>query len=282
MIAPLKKHEFDKLRDLIMNACGISLDDDKDYLVESRLTDMGNELNAKTFDDLHRFIIQDQAKLMPRLIDLMTTNETYWFRDDSMWKALEEKIIPSLYASLTKREKREIRIWSAACSTGQEPYSLSILIDEVGNLPGNIAYKDNFQILATDISDAALLLAKSGKSNILSVKRGLSEQRLKKYFREDARSYVIDKEISKRIEFKKFNLMDSFILLGKYDLILCRNVAIYFTNDFKKQLFRKFAMALNPESHFIIGASESLIGYSDDFDSMNHGNAIYYQLKKKR
>jgi chemotaxis protein methyltransferase CheR len=279
MIAPLQTKEFAKLRDMIVNACGIYLEDDKDYLVESRLTDLGNELKAETFSDLHRLIISDSNKLMPRLIDLMTTNETYWFRDDSLWRALEKKIIPDFFDLLKNGKKREIKIWSAACSTGQEPFSLSLLIEEIGQQLGNSIYKDSFHILGTDISDEALLLARSGKANLFSVKRGLSEARLKKYFTQDGRVYILKEDITRRVEFKKLNLMDSFLLLGKFDLVLCRNVAIYFTNEFKKELFRKIARILLPDGILFIGASESLIGHSEEFKSDSYENAIYYHLK---
>jgi chemotaxis protein methyltransferase CheR len=279
MIAPLQFHEFEKLRDLIINACGIYLTDDKDYLVESRLTDLGNELGAKNFGDLHQIIIRDMNKLMPRVVDLMTTNETYWFRDDSLWNAMENHIIPGFFHRLMKGEKREIRIWSAASSTGQEPYSLSILIDELAERLGKFAFKDSFRIIATDISDEALMLARSGKSNVFSVKRGLSDKRREKYFTKEGHHYVLNPDIMKRVEFKKFNLMDSFILLGRFDLVLCRNVAIYFTDDFKKELFRKISRTLNPEGLLIIGASESLLGHSNIFESRSHGNALFYQLK---
>lgn len=279
MIAPLQFHEFEKLRDLIINACGIFLTDDKDYLVESRLTDMGNELGAANFGELHQFIIRDMNKLMPRLVDLMTTNETYWFRDESLWSAMEEHIIPGLFDLLTRGKKQNIRIWSAACSTGQEPYSISILIDELAERLGKFAFKDSFRILATDISDEALMLARSGKSNMFSVKRGLSDLRRDKFFKKEGLHYLLDSEIMKRVEFRKFNLMDSFITLGKFDLVLCRNVAIYFTDEFKKELFRKISRSLNPAGLFIIGASESLLGYSTAFESKSAGNALYYQLK---
>ncbi len=279
MIAPLQYYEFTKLRDLIISACGIHLEDDKDYLVESRLTDLGNELECKTFGELHQRIIRDMNKLLPRVIDLMTTNETYWFRDDSLWNAMKEKIIPGFVDRLVKGEKKEIRIWSAACSTGQEPYSLSILIDETARNMGFNSFKNSFRIMATDISDEALMLARSGRASFLSVKRGLSPQRLDIYFKQEGRHYILDDEVKKRVEFRKINLMDSFILLGSFDLILCRNVAIYFTDEVKKELFRKFSRSLVSDGIFIIGSSESLLGHSDDFVSMSHGNALYYQLK---
>ncbi len=279
MIAPLQFHEFEKLRDLIINACGIFLTDDKDYLVESRLTDLGNELGAANFGELHQFIIKDMNRLLPRLVDLMTTNETYWFRDESLWNALEGHLLPGFFEMLATGKKNEIRIWSAACSTGQEPYSLSILIDQLAEQLGKFAFKDSFRILATDISQEALMLARSGKANIFSIKRGLSDQRREKYFKKEGNHYQLNSEIMKRVEFKRYNLMDSFITLGKFDLVLLRNVAIYFTDEFKKELFYKISRTLNPTGLFIIGASESLLGYSDAFESKSFGNALFYQLK---
>ena len=181
MVAPLTKHEFDKLRDLIVNICGIAIDDGKDYLVETRLSSLAQELNAETFSDLHRIAVSRSEEVLPKIIDLMTTNETFWFRDDSLWNLLEEEIVPKLFALLDSMGG-PVRIWSMACSTGQEPYSLSMLIEErAARINKNSAVHD-FTILATDISPSALFIAKNGRYDKFAMSRGLSEAQKKKIF----------------------------------------------------------------------------------------------------
>jgi chemotaxis protein methyltransferase CheR len=279
MIEPLRTEEFHKIRELLVHSCGIDLDDDKEYLVESRLTDFGNEIGASSFGDLHNKILADKSSLLPRVIDLMTTNETFWFRDDSAWTALAEEIIPNYVEMLQTGKKSRIRIWSAASSTGQEAYSLSMLIKETCEAKGQPSLFNSFEILGTDISNEALYLAKAAKYNIINVKRGLSPERLEKYFTKDGRSFALNTQIQSITEFKFFNLLDPFDTLGSFDMVLCRNVAIYFSGDFKKKLFSKIHSTINEDGLLMLGASESLFGYSTDFETVEHSSAIYYRKK---
>jgi chemotaxis protein methyltransferase CheR len=279
MIKPLTKHEFDKLKDLIVNACGIFLEDDKDYLVESRLTDFGNELGANSFGELHSMIIADQGKHIPTVIDLMTTNETFWFRDDSIWSTLNEDIIPKYIDKLKSGEMSSVRIWSAASSTGQEAYSLSMMIRELTTNAGVPHLAQSFKILATDISEEALALARAAKYNIISIKRGLSEERLERFFMQEGNVYFLNDNIKNMVDFKYFNLMDPFTSLGAFDFVLCRNVAIYFSAETKKDLFKKIHNLLAPQGLLLLGATESLLGYSKDFITKEFGQGIYFEAK---
>ena len=278
MTETLKQHEFEKIRDLLVSVCGIVLSDDQDYLVETRLFEMANDLGARTFDELHRMISREKSLLI-RVVDLMTTNETFWFRDESCWTTLREAILPYLVEKLEKKGYPYIRIWSAAASTGQESYSLLILIHEMLEKWGKSAYFDRFSVLGTDISKEVIYLAKRGIYDPFTISRGMNEQRLAKYFTKERRSFAINEYIKSRVEFRNFNLMDSFAALGKFDLVLCRNVAIYFSNDFKTKLFEKIKCVLHPNGFLMLGASESMIGIKNNYVHRSHGTGLYYSVR---
>lgn len=277
MIEPLKKEEFDKIRDLLVTVCGIVLSDDQDYLVETRLTETANEIGAKTFMELHQKMMVDKA-LLTKVVDLMTTNETLWFRDESCWKTLGDVIIPELIHRLEKG-KLSIRIWSAAASTGQESYSLMILIHEILSRKGRLDLFKRFSIVGTDISNAVVYLAKRAVYDQFTISRGMSKERLAKYFTLERKSYKLNDEIKSQVDFKSFNLMDSFMGMGPFDLVLCRNVAIYFSPEFKKELFDKISRVMTADAYFMLGATESLIGLETNFKNLSYGNGLYYALR---
>lgn len=277
MISNLAQHEFVKIRDLLKESCGIVLNDDQDYLVETRLTDLGNELGAETFGDMHRMIIQDQHKLLPRIIDLMTTNETLWFRDNSLWTMLRNYLMPALFEKTLLSDKK-LRIWSAASSTGQELYSLVILIKELLDQLGKPGLIEQVELLGTDISTTALNIAERAVYDSFTIKRGLSEEQRNRYFTEAGKGWALKNEIKSHVTFKAFNLMDSFSSLGTFDMVLCRNVAIYFSEEFKIDLFNKISRVLNPEGVMVIGASESLMGLSTQFKLQYADKGVFYHL----
>lgn len=280
MVAPLTKPDFIRLRDLLLQSCGIYLEDDKDYLVETRLASMADELGCKNFFELYSRIVRESQQLLPKLIDLMTTNETYWFRDDSLWAMMEQHLIPELLERLSKGQKNSVRIWSAACSTGQEVYSLKILFDEIARRKGLTHYLKSISFLATDISSTVLFLAKSGRYNSMSLSRGLSEPRKQAYFEKIGETvWKIKDELKENISFERFNLMDQFSSYGKFDMILCRNVLIYFSIDCKKELLKKFHASLGVDGIFLLGASESIFNYSNDFETKEFGRGVCYRPK---
>ncbi|MFH1076329.1 MAG: protein-glutamate O-methyltransferase CheR [Pseudomonadota bacterium] len=282
MVAPLTKYEFNKMRDLIVHVCGIAVDDDKDYLVETRLTSLAQELGAESFGDLHRIAVARSDEIVPRIIDLMTTNETFWFRDENTWDALEHKILPELFDLISKRPY-PVRIWSMAASTGQEPYSLAMLIEEIAEKRGQSYAIDQFKILATDISKSVLFIARAGKYNKFAMGRGMSDTRRNRFFEENPNYWKIRDTIKNRVMFQEYNLLDAFSSLGSFDMILCRNVAIYFPQHIKKDMFKKIARTLQPDSGILIlGSAESLVGYSEDYITMEYGNAVYYKVNKTR
>jgi chemotaxis protein methyltransferase CheR len=279
---PISTEEFNLLRNFILKHSEIEVKPEKTYLIESRLSRMMVELGASNFKEFYHNAQSDSSgKLRERIIDAMTTNETFWFRDSKPWALMRETIFPQLIEAKRKRGiGSKIRIWSAACSTGQEPYSIAMILDDMltsGRYPG--VRGDDFEIMATDISPSVLYLANAGRYNQLAMSRGLSDEYRNRYFTQQLKIWEVNPSLKSRITFKKFNLQDHPSSLGRFDFVLCRNVAIYFTDQFKRELFRRIHGTLNPPGFFLLGSSESLVGYSTDFDMAEAQGAIYYKLK---
>ncbi len=277
----ISTEEFNLLRNFILKHSEIEVKPEKTYLIESRLSRMMVELGASNFREFYENAQRDTTgKLKERIIDAMTTNETFWFRDAKPWALMRETIFPQLIEAARARPGMKIRIWSAACSTGQEPYSIAMVIDDVlssGKYPG--VRLEQFEIMATDISPSVLFLANAGRYNQLAMSRGLPEKYKTKYFTQQGKIWVVNPSLKSRITFKKFNLQDHPSVLGKFDYVLCRNVAIYFTDQFKRELFQRIHGLLNPPGFFLLGSSESLVGYSTNFSMVEAQNAIYYKKK---
>jgi len=271
--------EYLLLKQFIETHCGIVLEKGKEYLIETRLSELAKEVGADSFQAFHLKAKKDESgHLRERIIDAMTTNETSWFRDSSAWEYLRKKAVPNLIDRMTKGEK--VRVWSAASSTGQEAYSLAMLFYDILQYRGILKYLDRFEILGTDISSSAIATARSGRYDSIAIQRGLQKDKQNRFFKMDANQWEILPEIKKLVSFKEFNLQDSFINLGKFDMILCRYVSIYFSEQFKKELFAKFARALKrPKDILLLGATESLRGFSDSFDIEYYQNAMI-NLKK--
>lgn len=258
---------------------GIVLDHSKAYLVESRLGPLAEELGCQNYNDLIMKSRNDPHRVVEnRVIDAITTNETFFFRDNNPFELLRHKVFPDLFdhimapGNLTKK----LKIWSAACSTGQEVYSIAIILREL------LSEIDqwNIHILGTDISDAAIAQASYGRYNRTEISRGLAPVQIDKYFHDDGNNKRINDELRATAQFKRQNLHDSFSNIGKFDLILCRNVSIYFSPENRRTIFERIANQLNPNGLLIIGASESLMGISDRFERKDYMRSVYYQLKE--
>ena len=276
----LTDNEFSLMKGFIEKHCGIHLDPGKEYLIETRLTDIVLEQGCRNFFEFYQKAQADpMGKLRDRIVDAMTTNETYFFRDDNLWNWLREEGIPELLKRAATGNP--VRIWSAAASTGQEGYSLAMMIDELAREKGNPALADRIEIVGTDISSAALFLAIGGRYDQLAIKRGLSDARRSRYFRQDNNVWAIDDALRKRVRFQRFNLMNSFASLGSFDLVLCRYVAIYFAEEFKRSLFHRLALALKPRSPLLLGATETLRGLCDDFEIEMRKNTTLFVRKEE-
>jgi chemotaxis protein methyltransferase CheR len=215
------------------------------------------------------------AKLRHRILDAMTTNETSWFRDTYPFDILKEKLLPEL----GKKHPSRLRIWSAACYTGQEPYSLSMVITEyMQSKPGSLP-TSGIEILGTDISPTVLEKARSACYDEASVARGLSLERKQRFFKHSDNCWRIIDPIRERITFRELNLMQSYAALGKFDIIFCRNVLIYFSAELKRDILSRMAKSLVPGGYLILGGSESITNYSEEFELVRWRNGVIYKLK---
>ena len=265
---------YDRFRKYLEKESGISLSDNKQYLVASRL---GKLLEREKFTKIEELVTALErsgrvSKLREEVINAMTTNETLWFRDSHPFKILKELILPQM-------DKRPVRIWSAASSTGQEPYSISMILEEYKQLkPG--ALKPGEKIIATDICTNILQHAKQAEYDSLAIARGLSPDNQNRYFEKLSDSvWKVKPHISSRVEFKHLNLIDSFTTLGKFDVIFCRNVLIYFTAETKLDILKRMHASLNPGGYLFLGGSEALSGLSSMFDIVQCHPGIVYKAK---
>lgn len=277
----ISSKEFTLMQKYIRDECGINIGDDKAYLIESRLSGMLRELNCSNYGQLYNLIsTRGDRDIAERVIDAITTNETLWFRDKTPWIIMEEILLPQYIHELRTGEKDKIRIWSAGCSTGQEPYSIAIAIYDYLERKGlKEKFLSKFEIIGTDISSTVLNIAKQGRYDNISIMRGLPIDYRDKYFNNEGRVWVLDDDIINMVEFRKFNLQNSFVLLGKFDAIFCRYVMIYFSSEFKEKLVPKFSMALSRDGVFFIGSSEVFKDYRHYFEMREHAGGVYYQKK---
>lgn len=274
----INETEFASMRQLLAELCGITVAENKAYLIETRLGSLVLESGCGTFSEFHQKLkYGGDLKLRDRVVDLMTTNETLWFRDGHPFRILEEVLLPEYARQQSEGRRQGLRIWSAACSTGQEPYSIAMVLREAMRRHAELG-RLRVEILASDISVSALRLAKLGQYEPLAINRGLPEHYRERYFTNQGRVWSIAPQIREMVTLKKVNLQDSFAALGRFDVILCRNVAIYFSDVFKRDLFSRFAAALYPDGVFFMGASESLSNYCGAFRMERAAGGVYYRL----
>ncbi len=272
----ISSQEYDAFRAFLEEACGIVLGDNKHYLVSSRLGRLMKEFDSSSIGDLiAKMKRQPRSGLRERVIDAMTTNETLWFRDNHPYALLADFVLPEV----AKRRPAKVKIWSAACSSGQEPYSISMVIQEyLQRRPGSL--KDNVQITATDISPTMLSHAKEALYDNLALSRGLSPERKQKFFTQEGEQWRVNEQIRRRVIFKELNLMNAYASLGKFDIIFCRNVLIYFSAELKRDILNRMAQALVPGGYLFLGSTETLASYCDEFETVRHQGGIVYQVKE--
>ena len=278
-LASINPAEYEEFRQFLEDACGILLGENKHYLVQSRLGKVVSDSGVVSLGDLVGQLRRERAggALRERVIEAMTTNETFWFRDSHPFSILSAQVLPDYI----KRKQRALRLWSAACSTGQEPYSISISIQEfLARNPG--AFSD-VQIIATDISPAVLEEAKSGYYDAMAVTRGLPVEIKSRYFQRDTKHWEerwqVRDDVRRRVRFTRANLLSSYSVLGRFDIIFCRNVLIYFSAESKIDILRRMADCLNPGGYLFLGASEAITQYSDAFDMVRCNPGVVYRKK---
>lgn len=275
MTSNIAPHDYEKFKAFLEKACGITLGEGKQYLISSRLSKLLRDEGILSVADLLNAIQQDHpAHLRDLVIDAMTTNETSWFRDFSPFEALAKDIFPSWGDG----KQRQYRIWSAACSSGQEPYTISIALSEY--LAKNQSKTPiTASIVATDISTSMLIEAKQAEYDEAILGRGLSSERKRQFFRANEGRWRVATDIKRRVTFKEQNLLSTYGALGKFDIIFCRNVLIYFAAERKADILERMVHALNPGGVLFLGASETVTGYSDAFEMIRSASGVYYRLK---
>ena len=271
----LTTQDIDAVCDLVNDLCGVYWDHSKAYLIDSRLgTILKSQGCANYVDFAQRVRTTVSPELRAEVVDAVTTHETLWFRDSSPYEALRHKIFPELIDSKagTAHAKR-FRIWSAACSTGQEPYSIAMtLADLVPDI-----YSWDVQILGTDISQASVATASRGVYGELEMNRGMDPARLNKYFIKQDHQWRVRDEIRSMCCFEECNLHGSFAGLGPFDVIFCRNVVIYFTPEDRRKIFDRMVRTLQPNGWILVGSSESLADLGPQWMPQFHCRANCYR-----
>ncbi|MEM6330063.1 MAG: protein-glutamate O-methyltransferase CheR [Planctomycetota bacterium] len=272
--------DIDAVCSLVDDLCGICLDSSKSYLIEGRLAELVTrhgcgsyaELAAKARGGLGRAIQSE-------IVDAITTNETLWFRDNHPFEAMRYKLLPEMLdAKAATPFPRKLRVWSAACSTGQEAYSIAMAMADI--LPDFDAW--DLQLYGTDISPAAVAKAKQGVYTDLEISRGLDQTHRGAYFVRKGRDWQINQAIRKKCRFEVKNLLGPMPGLGKFDFIFCRNVAIYFADKDRKTLFNRVADSLNPGGWLFVGSSESMTGMGPRWATERHCRAVCYRLSGRQ
>ncbi len=276
---PISAIDYERFCRFLEKRSGIVLGANKEYLVKNRLRSLLEETREKSFSELLDVLESGtQRALEARVIDAMTTNETLWFRDVHPFEILSDRILPEL-AENSRERFRPIRIWSAASSTGQEAYSISITIHEFqkrhpGTLPQGV------EIVATDISQSAIQQAREAVYGEYEIIRGLSDEYQRQYFIDEGHQRRVIPEIRNRVRFQEMNLLQSYSLLGQFEVIFCRNVLIYFSNDVKADILSRMAKALKPGGYLFLGGSEPIANYSDEFEMIRGKQGVVYKLKQ--
>ncbi len=269
----LDDQSYSQFRTFLEQQCGIVLGENKQYLVKSRLAPLMTNFKVETLSELvTRTLSPTERQLRAAVIDAMTTNETLWFRDDYPFKLLQSQILPEL-----AKKNTPIKIWSAASSSGQEPYSIAMSVLEYQQKnPGSLSR--GVQIIGTDISTTMLEHCKYGQYDSLALSRGLSAERKRQFFEpgENGMSKVKD-NVKKLVSFRHLNLLNSYSLMGRFDVVFCRNVLIYFAPEIKAKIISQFHGVLNDQGYLFLGASESLSGLSQKYKMLRCNPGIIYQ-----
>jgi len=269
--------DFDYLRKLLRDCSGLVLSAEKQYLAESRLLPVARKHGLTTLAALvGKLNGAGAATLAVDVIEAMTTNETFFFRDKLPFEHFRDTVLPALIAARA-REKR-IRIWCTAASTGQEPYSLAMTLKDMNAALAGF----RVEILATDLSAEVLERAKAGIYSQFEVQRGLPIQQLVKYFVQLGEHWQIAPEIRAMVQFRPFNLLNDYLPLGTFDVVFCRNVLIYFDQETKIGVLNRFARQIPGDGFLLLGAAETVVGLTDAFKPMADKRGIYVLNPVKR
>jgi chemotaxis protein methyltransferase CheR len=271
----LTPFDYEYLRKFLKERSGLDLSSDKQYLVESRLLPLARKAGLGAIPELVQKVRNGDGGLATDVVEAMTTNETFFFRDRIPFDHLRDTIMPALIEARAVR--KSLRIWSAASSTGQEPYSIAMCLREMAaSLAGW-----HIEIVATDLSQEVLEKSRAGVYSQFEVQRGLPIQLLVKYFTQCGDLWQLNPDIRAMVQFRQLNLLQDFSHLGTFDVIFCRNVLIYFDQDTKSLVFERLARALESDGTLLLGAAESVVGITDAFRPVADRRGLY-QLNPAR
>ena len=263
----MKREEFEFLASLLKRGSGLSLTPEKTELITSRLKAVAERHGFGTIPTLVQALRAGNEPLARLVIEAATTRDTSFFRDSLTFDALRDEILPAVLRA--RSTTRRLRLWCAAAGSGQEPYSLAMIIDAMPQLAGW-----EVQILATDISADAIQRAEAGLFNEAEAQRGLPVRMLAKYFRRDAGGWRVTDGLRNRVQFRMFNLMDCFAHLGMFDVILCRNVLMYLDAATKSDILERLADCLEADGYLVLGAAETVLGACTNFAAVPHLRGI--------
>ncbi len=291
----LSQQEFELLRQYIHNICGLAISDNKTYLIKQRLEPLALKAGCSSFSEFYNELQKgdtDENRILPqveeKIINAITTHETSFFRDGHPFETIKEYLLPQLSKTIIQRKRgskrrkgAKVRLWSAGTATGQEPYSLAMLIHEFTDNP--ICFpdvvKEDFGLLATDISSTMIAQSMTAEYSQFEIKRGLNSRRLRNFFFKEKEHWTIKSQIRMMVEFRQINLIEPFRMLGGFDVILCRNVLIYFDNPTKSRILDQFYEILCKNGWLILGATENIFNLSNKFKTVHVGETILYQKK---
>jgi chemotaxis protein methyltransferase CheR len=262
--------DFDFICQILKTRSGLLLTNDKAYLLESRLLPVARKWKLATFDDLVRLIrTKNDEAIIRDVVEAMTTNESFFFRDTKPFDQFKQICLPALLKS--RASSKTIRIWSAACSSGQEGYSLAMILSEMG--AQFAGWK--IEIIGTDLSGEILQRAKDGLYSQFEVQRGLPITLLVKYFQQTGDRWKISDAIRNKVQFREWNLLNDPSPLGKFDIVYCRNVLIYFDQPTKTKVLAGIAKQMPEDGYLFLGGAETVLGISDKFQLLPGQRGIY-------
>jgi len=267
--------DYDFLRGFLKQRSGLVLSNDKQYLIESRLMPIVRKQGLNGLGELvQKLKIPGSEALAARVTEAMTTNESFFFRDKTPFDHFKEVMLPALLKA--RATKRHIRIWCAAASTGQEPYSLAMILKEMG--PQLAGWR--FEIIGTDLSGEVLERAKAGVYTQFEVQRGLPIQMLLKYFTQNGDQWTISQDIRSMVHYRTLNLLNDFSALGQFDIVYCRNVLIYFDQPTKIDVLNRTAKLTASDGYLLLGAAETVVGLTDSFKPIADRRGLYVPAAK--
>jgi chemotaxis protein methyltransferase CheR len=265
----MNQPDYEYLRKLLRDNSGLDLSADKQYLIESRQLPLARKAGLSSIADLVQKLKGGSSAFITQVVEAMTTNETFFFRDKTPFDHFRDSIMPEILKARASR--KSVRIWCAAGSTGQEPYSLAMCLKETGAALSGW----RVEILATDLSQEVLEKSRSGVYSQFEVQRGLPIQMLVKYFKQAGDVWQINADLRAMVQHRQLNLLHDFSQLGVFDVIFCRNVLIYFDQETKVNIFSRLARAMEPDGFLALGAAETVVGLTEVFKPFPERRGLY-------